>query len=76
MPFVAGVVVGFALCTAHDANHLDSTANAQAAIAANDLDPRKDEVLEQLKQINSHATRIDTLLSTGKLRVINIINNP
>jgi len=68
MLIAAGMVLGWAFST------YEKTNAAQPAMMDADVEDQNSEVVEQLKEINVHLKKIDTLLDSGTLRVVNVLN--
>jgi hypothetical protein len=71
MLIAAGLVLGYAFGS-HDASRAASPQAAEAAETA--AEDANTAMMQQLKEVNSHLARIDTLLASGRLRVVQVIN--
>ncbi len=68
MLIAVGMVLGYAM-SSHERSHA-----APPVAAENGAEDANTEMMQQLKEVNSHLKRIDSLLSSGRLRVIQVIN--
>ncbi len=77
MMIAVGIMLGYGLGS-HQPSHAAAQAEPQAGDEAGggnaSTENANTEIMQQLKEVNSHLKRIDSLLYSGRLRVVQVIN--